>query len=206
MRKETFYHTGLHHFDDFVRHAHDGLCPNRTKIILSRPSSSKPGAANAAWVTGPKKTAGSGLTAPVFVVATANDIAQLPPEFLRKGRFDEPLFIDLPNRDERQDIWRIQIAKYGRKPEAFDLGGLAQATEGWTGSEIEQAFIDALYDGFSRTEEPTDLSIAMQISQLVPLSKLMAEQINALRQWARGRARPATKPAAEPRTRKIAAS
>jgi len=145
-------------------------------------------------------------TAPVFVVATANDIAQLPPEFLRKGRFDELFFIDLPNRDERQEIWRIQIAKYGRKPEAFDLAGLAQATEGWTGSEIEQAFIDALYDGFSRREEPTDLSIAMQISQLVPLSKLMAEQINALRQWARGRARPATKPAAEPRTRKIAAS
>jgi AAA+ superfamily predicted ATPase len=142
-------------------------------------------------------------TAPVFVVATANDISQLPPEFLRKGRFDELFFIDLPSREEREAIWRIQIAKYSRDPGGFDLAALAQATEGWTGSEIEQAFIDALYDAFSRGEEPTDLSIALQLGQLVPLSQLMAEQIGALRQWAKGRARPATRPATENRTRKI---
>ncbi len=145
-------------------------------------------------------------TAPVFVVATANDISQLPPELLRKGRFDELFFIDLPNQQERHAIWRIQIAKYGRDPERFDLQALAQATEGWTGSEIEQAFIDALYDGFSRREEPTDLSIAAQLNQLVPLSRLMAEQISALRQWAKGRARPATKPVAESPTRRITAA
>jgi SpoVK/Ycf46/Vps4 family AAA+-type ATPase len=145
-------------------------------------------------------------TAPVFVVATANDVTQLPPEFLRKGRFDELFFIDLPNRQEREAIWRIQIAKYGRKPEAFDVAGLAQATEGLTGSEIEQGFIDALYDAFSRREEPTDLSITMQLTDLVPLSKLMAEQISALRQWAKGRARPATKPTTDSRSRKIIAA
>jgi SpoVK/Ycf46/Vps4 family AAA+-type ATPase len=143
--------------------------------------------------------------APVFVVATANDVTQLPPEFLRKGRFDELFFIDLPNREEREAIWRIQIAKYGRKPDAFDVAGLAQATDGLTGSEIEQAFLDALYDAFSRREEPTDLSVTLQLTDLVPLSKLMAEQIQGLRQWARGWARPATKPATESRARKIVA-
>ncbi len=144
-------------------------------------------------------------TAPVFVVATANDITQLPPEFLRKGRFDELFFIDLPNRSEREAIWRIQIAKYGRVPENLDVPQLALATEGLTGAEIEQAFIDALYDAFNRREEPTDLTVSLQLTELVPLSKLMAEQIAALRQWARGRARPATKPAEESRTRKIVA-
>jgi AAA+ superfamily predicted ATPase len=143
--------------------------------------------------------------APVFVVATANDVTQLPPEFLRKGRFDELFFIDLPNREEREAIWRIQIAKYGRKADALDVAALAQATEGLTGSEIEQAFLDALYDAFSRREEPNDLSITLQLSDLVPLSKLMAEQITGLRQWAKGRARPATKPATESRARKIVA-
>jgi SpoVK/Ycf46/Vps4 family AAA+-type ATPase len=143
--------------------------------------------------------------APVFVVATANDVTQLPPEFLRKGRFDELFFIDLPNREEREAIWRIQIAKYGRKADAFDVAALAHSTEGLTGSEIEQAFLDALYDAFSRREEPTDLSITLQLTDLVPLSKLMAEQISGLRQWAKGRARAATKPAAESRARKIVA-
>jgi len=94
--------------------------------------------------------------APVFVVATANDVTQLPPEFLRKGRWDEQFFVDLPNADEREAIWRIQIAKYGRKPDRFDVTRLARETEGLTGSEIEQAFIDALYAAFSTGKEPTD--------------------------------------------------
>jgi len=142
-------------------------------------------------------------TAPVFVVATANDVTQLPPELLRKGRFDELFAIDLPNQEEREAIWRIQIAKYGRGPERFDVAQLAKGTEGLTGSEIEQAFIDALYDGFSRREEPNDLTVGMQLSELVPLSRLMAEQIAALRQWAKGRARPATKPAPPVTARRI---
>lgn len=145
-------------------------------------------------------------TAPVFVVATANDISQLPPEFLRKGRFDELFFIDLPNAQEREAIWRIQIYKYGRAPDQFDLAQLAKATDGFTGSEIEQAFIDALYEAFSHRQEPTDLTISLQLTELVPLSKLMSEQISALRQWAKGRARPATKPKTETLNRKIMAA
>lgn len=144
-------------------------------------------------------------TAPVFVVATANDVTQLPPELLRKGRFDELFFVDLPNQAEREAIWRIQIAKFHREPKHFDIVQLARATEGLTGSEIEQLFIDALHEAFSRREEPTDLSIAMLLNDLVPLSKLMSEQIDALRKWAKGRARRATAVEAERSERRIAA-
>jgi AAA+ superfamily predicted ATPase len=144
-------------------------------------------------------------TAPVFVVATANDVTQLPPELLRKGRLDEIFFVDLPNQAEREAIWKIQIGKYGRSAEKFDLVQLARATEGLTGSEIEQLFIDALYDAFNRRAEPTDLSIAMLLNDLVPLSKLMSEQIDALRRWAKGRARLATPAPAQSQSRRIAA-
>ena len=130
--------------------------------------------------------------APVFVVATANDVTQLSPELLRKGRFDELFFVDLPNQDERQAIWRIVVDRCRRAPDAFDLAALAKATDGYTGAEIEQAFCDALYDAFARQEEPTDLSIAMLLTEFVPLSKLMSEGIAALRKWAQGRARTAT--------------
>ena len=144
-------------------------------------------------------------TAPVFVVATANDVTQLPPELLRKGRFDELFFIDLPNEEERQAIWRLQITKYGRNSQSFDVQQLARATEGFTGSEIEQLVIDALYDAFSRREEPTDLSVMLVLNQTVPLSKLMGEQVAGLRSWAKGRARPATKQAVEATGRRILA-
>lgn len=139
----------------------------------------------------------------VFVVATANDVTQLPPELLRKGRFDELFFVDLPNQQEREAIWRIQISKFQRNPEEFDLVQLSRATEGLTGSEIEQLFIDSLHEGFSRREEPTDLSIAMLLNDLVPLSKLMSEQVNGLRQWAKGRARGATSTGCGSSVRKI---
>lgn len=142
-------------------------------------------------------------TAPVFVVATANDVTQLPPEFLRKGRWDEQFFVDLPNTEEREAIWRIQIAKYGRKPDRFDVARLAKETDGLTGSEIEQAFIDALYAAFGTGKEPTDAVVAKVLEDLVPLSKLMSEQIAALRKWAKGRARPATTPEQERTGRKI---
>ena len=83
-------------------------------------------------------------SSPVFVVATANDVTQLPPELLRKGRLDEMFWVDLPNREERQAIWGIQISRYGRKPDHYDIAALAQSSEGMTGSEIEQAVIDSL--------------------------------------------------------------
>jgi hypothetical protein len=142
--------------------------------------------------------------APVFVVATANDVTQLPPELLRKGRFDELFFVDLPNQSEREAIWRIQITKFHRAPKDFDVIQLAKATEGLTGSEIEQLFIDSLHEAFSRRAEPTDLSIAILLNDLVPLSKLMTEQIDGLRRWAKGRARRATAAEIERSARKLA--
>ena len=99
-------------------------------------------------------------TAPVFVVATANDVSQLPPELLRKGRWDEMFFVDLPNQEERQEIWRIQVAKHGRDWQDYDVAQLAKATEGFTGSEIEAVFVEALYRGFDDDQEPTDLTVA----------------------------------------------
>ena len=130
--------------------------------------------------------------APVFVTATANDVSQLPPEMLRKGRWDELFFVDLPNQAEREAIWSIQIGKYGRKPADFDLVQLARATDGLTGSEIESVFVEALFAGFDRNAEPNDLTVAQVLTDFVPLSKLMAEQMTALRSWAKGRARLAT--------------
>ena len=142
-------------------------------------------------------------TSPVFVVATANDVSQLPPELLRKGRFDELWFVDLPNQQEREAVWQIQIRKYGRDPKEFDLVQLAKATEGLTGSEIEQVFIEALFLGFDEGKEPTDFSIAQVLVEFAPLSKLMAEQISGLRSWAKGRARTATSALVERKLRKM---
>jgi AAA+ superfamily predicted ATPase len=143
--------------------------------------------------------------APVFIVATANDVSQLPPEMLRKGRFDELFFVDLPNQAEREAIWTIQIAKYNRDPKDFDIVQLARATDGLTGSEIENVFVEALYAAFDEENEPTDLTIAQVLTEFVPLSKLMAEQIAGLKNWAKGRARLATSPSAERKLRRIEA-
>src|SRR5260221_8960916 len=92
---------------------------------------------------------------PVFIVATANDVSQLPPELLRKGRWDELFFVDLPNQEERSHIWDIQIQKHGRDSKDFDLRQVSRMTEGFTGSEIENAFVEGLYLGFERDKEPT---------------------------------------------------
>jgi ATP-dependent 26S proteasome regulatory subunit len=143
--------------------------------------------------------------APVFVVATANDVSQLPPEMLRAGRWDQLFFVDLPNGTEREDIWNIQIAKLGRDPGDFDTRQLAKATDGLTGSEIEAVFVEALYQAFDDDKEPTDLTIAKVLTEFVPLSKTLAEQITGLRNWAKGRARFATTPVSEPRLRRLAA-
>lgn len=140
---------------------------------------------------------------PVFVVATANDVSQLPPELLRKGRFDELFFVDLPNQKEREQVWEIQIRNYGRDPKDFDTVQLSKATEGYTGAEIEQVFVEALYLGFDQEKEPTDLSIAGVLVDSVPLSKLMNEQIEGLRKWSKGRARSATTLSTEKRVRQI---
>jgi hypothetical protein len=144
-------------------------------------------------------------TAPVFVVATANDVSQLPPELLRKGRWDELWWVDLPNPRERETIWEIQIRRHARNPKDFDLVQLARATEGLTGSEIEAVFIEAMFLAFDEEQQPSDLTVARVLTDFVPLSKIMAEQIAAMKHWAKGRARPATTPPTERKLRKIAA-
>ena len=114
-------------------------------------------------------------TAPVFVVATANDVTQLPPALLRKGRWDDLMFVDLPNEQEREAIWKIQIARHGRDRSHFDTLALAKASEGFTGAEIEQSVIDALYAAFAVGREPGMPEISKALAETVPLSKLMAE-------------------------------
>lgn len=145
-------------------------------------------------------------TSPVFVVATANDVSQLPPEMLRKGRFDELFFVDLPDPSEREAIWAIQIQKYGRAAKQFDITGLANVSEGWTGSEIEAVFCEALFAAFEENREPDTLSVTRASADMVPLSKTMARELDALRNWAKGRARSASaKETTEPKGRKLAA-
>ena len=131
-------------------------------------------------------------TSPVFLIATANDISALPPEFLRKGRFDEIFFIDLPNPSERRDIFKIHLAKRGRDPEKFDLDTLVRYTEEFSGAEIEEGIITALYDAFYLNKELETQDVLSSISHSVPLSKTMSEKITQLRGWAEGRARRAT--------------
>ena len=129
---------------------------------------------------------------PVFVIATANDVSQLPPELVRKGRFDEIFFVDLPNAAERTQIWRIHLLKRNRDPEKFDLGSLAMSSDGLSGAEIEQAVIAGLYEAFDKNRplEMEDLQDVLQTT--VPLSLMMEEQISGLRAWAKQRARQAS--------------
>ncbi|MCF7734309.1 MAG: AAA family ATPase [Akkermansiaceae bacterium] len=133
---------------------------------------------------------------PVFVVATANDVSKLPPEFLRKGRFDEMFFVDLPDALERAQIWDIVIARHGRKPTDFDTVVLARACEQFTGAEIEAVFIDALHEAYADGREPRPKDILEAMTHTVPLAQLMDGQIAALRHWAKGRAREAASHAA----------
>ncbi|HIE53077.1 MAG TPA: AAA family ATPase [Armatimonadetes bacterium] len=131
-------------------------------------------------------------TAPVFVIATANDVHKLPPELLRKGRLDEIFFIDLPAQSEREEIFAIHLRKRGRDPAKFDIPKLAKAAEGYSGSEIEQAIIGALYDAFDEDRDITDEDILRNIKVTVPISRTMRERIEALRAWAHERARNAS--------------
>jgi SpoVK/Ycf46/Vps4 family AAA+-type ATPase len=130
--------------------------------------------------------------APVFVVTTANDVSQLPPELLRKGRLDEIFYVDLPNEEEREEIFRIHVAKRGREPKNFDLKELAAASKDFSGAEIEEAVISALYDAFYAKEELSTQYVLAALAATVPLAKTMSEKINDARKWAIGRARNAS--------------
>jgi ATP-dependent 26S proteasome regulatory subunit len=132
-------------------------------------------------------------TAPVFVVATANDISSLPPELLRKGRFDEIFFLDLPTLNERREIFRVHLKKRGRLAQDYEIDRLAAESEGYVGSEIEQAIIDAMYAGFNQEREFTTVDISSALDTQVPLSISQREVIGGLRNWLReGRAQSAS--------------
>lgn len=145
-------------------------------------------------------------TSPVFVIATANDISHLPPELLRKGRLDDIFFVDLPTEEERLDMFRIHLKRRGRNPDKFDSAELARLSDGFSGAEIEEVVIAALFDAFSQRSDLDTEILKRSVGETVPLSKTMPEELNRLRTWAVGRARLASsnliKPAEEGR-RKI---
>ena len=124
---------------------------------------------------------------PVFLVATANDIEALPPELLRKGRFDEIFFVDLPSLEARHAIFTIHLKKRKREPKHFDVDTLAEASDGYSGAEIEQGIISALYDAFAAKADLTTKHVLDALKASPPLSVTMAERITALREWADGR-------------------
>jgi SpoVK/Ycf46/Vps4 family AAA+-type ATPase len=139
---------------------------------------------------------------PVFVIATANNISALPPEMLRKGRFDEIFFVDLPSKRERADIFRLHMGKRLKDPQI--LGAvritdesclkLAEATEGFIGAEIEQVVVAALFEAFAESRALAWSDFGRAIKATVPLSTTQAERIAEIRDWASKRAVPASVP------------
>jgi SpoVK/Ycf46/Vps4 family AAA+-type ATPase len=123
----------------------------------------------------------------VFVVATANAIERLPPEFLRKGRFDEIFFVDLPDAETREDVLRIHLESRGHEPNGFDLPALAAETDGFSGSELEQVVVSALYTAFSSGGSLDTTALRSEVDATRPLSVTMSEKIDGMRAWAAGR-------------------
>jgi hypothetical protein len=129
---------------------------------------------------------------PVFVVATANDVSQLPPELLRRGRFDELFFVDLPTLAERREILSIHLQKRGRDPSHYRLGELAEESERFTGAELEQAITSALYVAFAELRDLEEDDVSNALTETVPIYDTYEERIKELRDWARNRARAAS--------------
>jgi SpoVK/Ycf46/Vps4 family AAA+-type ATPase len=123
----------------------------------------------------------------VFIVATANDVTKLPAEFLRKGRFDEIFFVDLPDAESRAAIFRIHLKKRGKPVQQFDLPRLVAATDQFSGAEIEQVIVAGMYTAFSAKTEITTESLLTEVASTRPLSHTMAERVTWLREWARER-------------------
>jgi len=130
--------------------------------------------------------------ASVFVVATANSVANLPPEMLRRGRFDELFFVDLPNYHERKHIFAIHLAKRGWKPDKYDVASLSNKTEGYSGAEIEQIVNSAMIDAYGQGRVLAQEDLEKSREQTVPLSITMEEKVFELREWASSRCRRAT--------------
>jgi SpoVK/Ycf46/Vps4 family AAA+-type ATPase len=127
----------------------------------------------------------------VFTIATANDIEALPPELLRKGRFDEIFFVDLPTAEARGQILSIHLKKRNRDPAKFDLAAMSAASEGYSGAEIEQAILGGLHNAFTAKTELQTQHVIDALALSPPISVTMAERIAGLRLWARGRCVPA---------------
>ena len=124
---------------------------------------------------------------PVYVIATANNISSLPPEFLRKGRFDEIFFVDLPSEEERKEIFKIQVEKKKRSADDFDIEKLAKLSDGYTGAEIEECVVTSMFYAWNDGKRPyntDDLENAME--KIQPMSKgIMSETVEALRTWSK---------------------
>ena len=124
----------------------------------------------------------------VFVAATCNNVTVLPPELIRKGRFDELFFVDLPNQPERKQIFSIQLTRRKRNPSGYDLDRISEAAKGFSGAEIESAVQTALYAAFARKQELNNDDLVTALVSTVPLSITRAEEIAELRDWAKNRA------------------
>lgn len=127
-------------------------------------------------------------TSEIFIAATANRIDLLPAELLRRGRFDQIFFIDLPTRIEREEIFSIHLTSKGNDLSKFNIPQLAQITKGWSGSEIEQVIISAMYEAFNRNEKLSEDDLLVIFGSSVPLATTMEEQIKKIRSWAHNRA------------------
>ncbi|MEZ5116565.1 MAG: AAA family ATPase [Candidatus Nanopelagicales bacterium] len=130
----------------------------------------------------------------VFLVATANDVDRIPPELLRRGRFDEIFFVDLPQRGEREQIVRLHLADRRRDPAVFDLAAIAAATEGFSGAEIESVVVGALYQAFASGGDVTTELLLAEAAETVPLSRMRSEDVARIRAWATSRAVAASAP------------
>ena len=128
----------------------------------------------------------------VFVVATSNNVSSLPPELLRKGRFDEIFYVDLPSKEERKEIFKIHLEKRHRTAEKYDIQKYADQSAGFSGSEIEEIIVSALYDAYDANRELVDSDLENTIKTMIPLSQTMEEQIKSIREWAKLRARRAS--------------
>jgi SpoVK/Ycf46/Vps4 family AAA+-type ATPase len=130
--------------------------------------------------------------APVFVAATANDVERLPPELVRRGRFDEVFFVDLPSPLERSQILAVHLARRGRDPKAYPVAALARDLEHWSGAEIEQMVESGLFRAYAEGRELAEDHLRAAAHETIPLATLYEEQIQALRQWGQARARRAS--------------
>ena len=131
----------------------------------------------------------------VFIAATANRIHLLPAEILRKGRFDQVFFVDLPNEEERKEILAIHMERNRIDPAGYDLILLSSATRAWNGAEIEQAVASARITAHAAGKEAEQNDLLAAFGKTIPLSRTMEEQLKQIRSWARNRALPATSPA-----------